>query len=402
MKQTFMKNWLYLLIRATKIPAVVILIGVSTLLFLKILQTVTKVNDYWDIALSVLNYFLIPIILLAVCWLSSRIINFKVIELRSDPQKTKTALVIILPIIRTGLILTALLISANFILPLLNLPGSYYTTAQKILNLMLVGALAWILIKCAFIMEQIVIAKRQHAIYGDWDTRSRQIYTKVHLLRQISVYFIAIIALAAALMLFDGVRKVGVGLFASAGIIATLVGFAAQKTLASFIGGLQIAFTQPLKIGDAVVIEKEFGNVEEITLTYIIVKLWDLRRLVLPINYFIDKPFENWSRSSRDLLGSVELFVDYHMPIETLRNKFQELLKQSKLWDGKVGVLQVTDCTENNLKIRLLISTPTAGDNWNLRCELREALINYIAHYQEKYLPKTLILAQPAPHHTNV
>ncbi len=196
------------------------------------------------------------------------------------------------------------------------------------------------------------------------------------------------LAVAAMLMTFEGIEQLGKGLLASAGIAGVVIGFAAQRTLGTFVAGMQIAFTQPIRVDDVVIVEGEWGRIEEITLTYVVVKIWDLRRLILPINYFIEKPFQNWTRVSADILGTVFLYVDYTVPLEAIRQELTRLLKDHKLWDGKVNVVQVTNATERTVEVRLLVSAKDAGSAWDLRCDLREKMIDFLQREYPDALPR--------------
>lgn len=199
---------------------------------------------------------------------------------------------------------------------------------------------------------------------------------------------IVMLAVAAMLMTFEGIEQLGKGLLASAGIAGVVIGFAAQRTLGTFVAGMQIAFTQPIRVDDVVIVEGEWGRIEEITLTYVVVKIWDLRRLILPINYFIEKPFQNWTRVSADILGTVFLYVDYTVPLEAIRQELTRLLKDHKLWDGKVNVVQVTNATERTVEVRLLVSAKDAGSAWDLRCDLREKMIDFLQREYPDALPR--------------
>ena len=196
-------------------------------------------------------------------------------------------------------------------------------------------------------------------------------------------------ALSLVLMSFEAVRKIGTGLLTSAGIAGIIVGFAAQKSLANLLAGFQIAFTQPIRIDDVVVVEGEFGNIEEITLTYVVVRIWDQRRLVLPINYFIEKPFQNWTRSSSEVLGTVFIYVDYTLPIEPVRAELERLATESPLWDKRVCKLHVTDAKEKTLELRALVSARDSGTAFDLRCDIREKLVDFIQKNYPDSLPKT-------------
>ena len=184
-------------------------------------------------------------------------------------------------------------------------------------------------------------------------------------------------------------RHVGTSILASAGIASVIIGFAAQRSLGTLVAGLQIAITQPIRIDDVVIVENEWGRIEEITLTYVVVRIWDLRRLVVPISYFLEKPFQNWTRVSAHLLGTVMLHVDYTVPLNVMREELDRILEQSKLWDHKVKVLQVTDTTDRTLELRALVSAGNASAAWDLRCEVREAMVDFLQRNYPECLPRT-------------
>jgi small-conductance mechanosensitive channel len=202
------------------------------------------------------------------------------------------------------------------------------------------------------------------------------------------VVVVCIIALATMLMTFPRIRQLGTTILASAGIIGIVVGMAAQRTIGTFIAGLQIAFTQPIRVDDVVIVENEWGRIEEITLTYVVVKIWDLRRLIVPITYFIEKPFQNWTRVTADILGTVFIYVDHTVPIDAVREELQNILNESELWDKKVCVLQVTNTSERTIELRALVSAADASAAWSLRCEVREKLVNFIRENYPQALPK--------------
>jgi small-conductance mechanosensitive channel len=195
-------------------------------------------------------------------------------------------------------------------------------------------------------------------------------------------------------MLFESVRSVGVSIFASAGIAGLIIGLAAQKALGSILAGLQIAITQPIRLDDVVIVENEWGWIEEINLTYVVVRIWDKRRLVVPSTYFLDRPFQNWTRTSADILGTVFIYTDYTIPFEPLRQELTRLLESNPNWDGKVNVLQVTDSKENTLEIRALMSSPTSPQAWDLRVYVREKLVEFIQREYPQCLPRTRVALQ--------
>lgn len=235
----------------------------------------------------------------------------------------------------------------------------------------------------------------QDVLYDQYDVskadnkRERQVVTQIIFVRKIVVFLVALIALSLLLLQFEGVRKYGATLLTSAGVAGIIIGFAAQKTISNLLAGLQIAFTQPIKIDDAVVVEGEWGWIEEINLTYVVVKIWDMRRLVLPITYFTEKPFQNWTRNSADIMGSVFLYTDYSVPIEDLRTAFDRFLEETPLWDRKAKVLQVVECTEKSMQLRLLMTAKNSPTAWDLRCFIREKMLVFIQENYPNSLPKT-------------
>ncbi|HAE37799.1 MAG TPA: hypothetical protein DCG57_04070, partial [Candidatus Riflebacteria bacterium] len=195
-------------------------------------------------------------------------------------------------------------------------------------------------------------------------------------------------SLGSMLMVFETVRQLGTSILASAGVVGIIVGLSAQKTIAMLLAGLQIALTQPIRIEDVVIVENEWGWIEEITLTYVVVRIWDLRRLVVPINYFIEKPFQNWTRNSADILGAVSIFVDYTVPVDEVRAAVREIVAASPLWDKKVCGVQITNTTDRAMEMRVLVSAQSSGQAWDLRCEVREKLVAFIQMKYPDCLPK--------------
>ena len=237
--------------------------------------------------------------------------------------------------------------------------------------------------------------------------RARGIRTQVHVVRLVVDVVVVLVAGALVLLQFEVVRSVGASLLASAGIAGIVVGLAAQKTIASILAGLQLSLTQPVRIGDTVIVEGEWGTIEEITLTYVTVLIWDQRRLVVPITRFLDQPFENWTKRSPELLGTVFFHADYRLPIEAARKALDAILDGNAKWDGRAKSILVTGVNERTLEVRALISAKNAGDQWDLRCEVREKMIAWLRDFEDgQYLPRTryetdasdaLASAPPAP-----
>ena len=223
---------------------------------------------------------------------------------------------------------------------------------------------------------------------------SRKVYTQINLLEKVLIFVIILFAIGIVLLSFDSIRKIGIGLFASAGLAGIIIGLSAQKVVGSLLAGIQIAITQPFRVDDAVVVENEWGWIEEINLTYIVVRVWDKRRLVLPTTYFLDKPFQNWTRTSADIVGTVFIYTDYMISFEALRKELTRLLNSCELWDKKVNVLQVTDSKETTLEIRILVSAKNSPTAWDLRVYIREKMIEFIQKNYPESLPKTRIILE--------
>ncbi len=247
-------------------------------------------------------------------------------------------------------------------------------------------ALTWFLMRICMVFEQFIL--QHYASKVRENESARKISTHVSLARKIVNVLLVLLALAGVLMTFDTVRQVGLSILASAGIAGVILGFAAQKSLTTLISGIQIAITQPISIDDVVIVENERGRIEEITLTYVVVLLWDQRRLIVPITWFIDRPFENWSRTSPELLGSVFFYTDYTVKLEILRHELERVVASTPLWDGRVAKLHVTNITDRSVEIRALVSAANSTNVWELRCLVREQLIEFIKSSYPGWLPK--------------
>jgi small-conductance mechanosensitive channel len=232
---------------------------------------------------------------------------------------------------------------------------------------------------------------------------TRKHLTQVRLLRRITVIVIGFLTFAAVLMTIPSVRQYGVSLFASAGVAGLAIGLAARPLLSNLIAGVQIAVAQPIRLGDGIFIEGEFGHVEEIQTTYVVVRLWDWRRLVVPLSYFMEKPFQNWTRESASLIGTVFWIVGYRVPVEEARERFLAIVKASPLWDGQIAALQVTDANEKGMQLRGTMSARSGSDSWELRCEVREKLLVWLRDAYPHALPNNAPEAEvPVPPQSHV
>ncbi len=279
------------------------------------------------------------------------------------------------------------LLVLNFTLPLLKLAQIYLTTLDRVIEILIIIAFAYLLINTFKIFEDYVY--HQYDLTVEDNLKGRKVRTQLIFIRKVVIMIIVVVSLSIILLSFNNVRKIGAGLLTGVGIGSIIIGFAAQKSLSNFLAGLQIAFTQPLRIDDVLVVEGEWGRVEDITLTYVVLSIWDQRRLILPITYFIEKPFQNWTRSTSELLGTVFLYVDYTFPVEALRLELNRLLSTTKLWDKRVGILQVTDVKEHTIELRALVSARNSSNAFDLRCYIRENLLKYISENMPQSLPQT-------------
>jgi small-conductance mechanosensitive channel len=261
---------------------------------------------------------------------------------------------------------------------------------DHMLVIFLIGALTWVLVSLVRVAERQVIARFAGGDTGltDADRHRRKIKTQVLTLRRIVVAIVVVLGAAAALMTFPSFSDIGKTLFASAGVLTVVAGLAAQTSLGSVFAGIQIAFSDAIRVGDVVVLEEEWGRIEEITLTYVVVHLWDERRLVLPCTYFTTTPFQNWTRNATELLGTAELDVDFTVPFAAMRAELDRLLRANELWDGRVGVLQVTDAVEGLVRVRMLVSASNAGALFDLRCDIREGMVAWLQRTNPGALPR--------------
>jgi small-conductance mechanosensitive channel len=266
-------------------------------------------------------------------------------------------------------------------------PGRLFWILEWLLLFGVVIFVGWIAI--AVINTAAELYLRRVPLGSEDSALTRKHLTQVRLLRRIAVFVVGFLTFSALLMTIPSVREYGVSLFASAGVAGLAVGLAARPVLSNLIAGVQIAITQPIRLGDNVLVEGEFGTVDEIQTTYVVLRLWDLRRLVVPLSYFMEKPFQNWTRDSPNLIGTVYLYVDYAAPVEQIRAKFLEIVKASPLWDGQVAALQVSDASDRTLQLRAIMSAASSGKSWDLRCEMREKLVAWLREAHPKILPRT-------------
>ena len=281
---------------------------------------------------------------------------------------------------RSPLKLLMFLLVSRIVLSFFRLPESVHAFLANGFAVVLIAAIIWLLMEGARVMELFLLSFYRVDVADN--RQARRIHTQLRFLRHFIVIVVFLLGLASMLMLFDQVRQLGASLLASAGVLGIVVGLAAQRSIANLLVGLQIALTQPITLDDVVIVEGEWGRIEEITATYVVVRIWDRRCLIVPLTYFTETPFQNWTRTSAQILGTIFLYVDYTVNVEKIRQKLKELVQESTHWDGRVCGLVVTDSRERTMELRCLVSAADSSSAWDLRCEIREKLI---AHIQEHY-----------------
>lgn len=290
------------------------------------------------------------------------------------------------PLIGKTLRVVVPVVAVILALPVVGLPAAYSGVIAKISSLLIIGTVSWVLIQAVSASEKMLLSR--YDITATDNLQARKVYTQVHVISKTVYVLIGIFTIASALMLFEEVRRFGASILASAGVLGIIVGFAAQRTIANLFAGFQLAMTQPIRMDDVLIVENEWGRVEEITLTYVVIRIWDDRRLVVPLSYFIEKPFQNWTRVSAQLMGSVFLWVDYTVPVEELRLATKRIVEASPLWDRRFWNLQVTDTNEHAVQLRILVTTENSSKGWDLRCEVREKIIAHIQQHHPGSLPR--------------
>lgn len=282
--------------------------------------------------------------------------------------------------------LALIVFAAKLSMPWIDMAPELTTSISHIVSLCLIGTIGWFVLILLHALTDATMSR--HRIDVEDNLQARKARTRLRVLRQAVSVLIVIITMGSMLMVFPEARTIGVSLFASAGVAGIIIGFAARPVLSNLLAGIQIALTQPIRIDDAVVMEGEWGWIEEITATYVVVKIWDWRRLIVPLSYVIEKPFQNWTRETASIIGNVTWHVDYTVPIDEMRKQLKIFLEASNYWDGDVQVLQVIDSGQQNMTVRALMSAKNSPTAWDLRCEVREKMIHWLqAHYPHS-LPK--------------
>jgi small-conductance mechanosensitive channel len=381
------QSWLALTAAAMRKPlALIVWIIGGFLAFMPIVAGLSSYRERYFFA-KVLTAILYAGWVIAVFWLIFQAIRAVEKRMRHWAQKTESVLNnVLVPVFGQTLRLAVPVLAIMLLLPLLNLPEEWAWISRKGFGILLIVSLAFLVIRGVRAVQTALL--REHRLDVPDNYTARRIYTQVSVIRKIITSVVVIFGLAAILMMFDAVRQIGTSIIASAGIAGIILGFAAQKTLGNILAGIQIALSQPILIDDAVIVEGEFGRIEDITLTFVSVRTWDMRRLIVPITYFIEKPFQNWSRKSEELLGTIFLYLDYQVPFGELRQELKRLVEKNPNWDGKACGLQVTDTKPNMIEVRALVSSESAGKCFDLRCQVREGLIEILRSRYPESLPR--------------
>jgi small-conductance mechanosensitive channel len=278
------------------------------------------------------------------------------------------------------------LLALDIAMPSLTIHPAVDDLVQHVIALLLIVAVAWLIIRATLVAEDMLVERFRIDVPDN--LRARRVRTQFEVFRRVASVAVFVIALGIALTTFRWANRLGDTVLASAGIVGLAASLTARPTIENLVAGLQIALTEAIRLEDVVIANGEWGRIEDITTTYVVLRTWDLRRVILPISYFIQTPFENWTRRTTDLLAYVYLYLDYTMPIEPLRLEFTRILTNSPRWDKKVNVLQVSDASEHAIQVRALMSAANADLAWDLRCEVREKLLEFVQKKYPQYLPR--------------
>ena len=279
--------------------------------------------------------------------------------------------------------------AVGIVLPWLPIPTAFAGATHKALGILWFIMLAWLVIEGVYAAEDLLLLR--YDIHAADNLSARRVRTQTQVLRKLAIGLVVLIDAGLVLSVFRNseIWHYGAGLLASAGLASLVLATAAKSTASNLLAGVQIALTEPFRIDDVVIVQGEWGKIEEITTAYVVVAIWDLRRLIVPLSYFIENPFENWTRRSADLLGTSFLYVDYTVPVEALRKEFCQVLEASPLWDRKVCSLQVTNLDAQTMEIRCLLSARNSGEQFDLRCYVREKMVTFIQENYPEAFPRT-------------
>lgn len=340
---------------------------------------------------SLAALFVAMLLALALCWILDRVAS------RLARREGAGGYQVLLRIIRRPARATFALLGLLVAFAGTRWTGGVRSVVQEILTLFAIATVAWILIALSSVLTDL-IAERYDLTAQD-NLLARKILTRSSVIRRIVDVLIVVVSLSAMLMTFPEARTLGASLLASAGLIGLIAGLAAQPLLTNLIAGLQIALAEPIRIDDVVIVNGDWGWIEEIDVTFVVVRIWDLRRLIVPLSYFLQQPFENWTYKSADLLGYVHVYADYTVPVEAVRGELERILQATDLWDRKVWNLQVTGADEHAVQMRALFSAANSDVRWNLMVHVRERLVEFLRQQYPDQLPRTRVEMAPPPKH---
>lgn len=379
-------------LRACKLPSLYLIAGI-VLVALSYIDNIFPLPAWkhqFDTTDKIGNIFL-------ALGIATFVYNFIVLCCRWYEKKlfdTHKVASLVVTTIRKGLRIIFVLVAINIIISIMGTTQFSLILANNIIDTIIIASIGWVAIQILYTLEAALYHRMSQLTKEDY-LRMKGFYTKMHIIRNIGTFVIVLMTIAAILMTFSSVRNIGISLLASAGFLTAIIGLSAQKTLFSVFSGLQLALSQAIKIGDIVVVDGNSGIIEEITFTYVTLKLGDRRRLVVPISFFIDKPFENWSREGDSLRSSLHFYLDYMTPIEPIRQELDRILQSSAYWDGKASKLQVSDLTERAVQLRIQISAANADDLSDLRAEVREKILEFIRTQMPDHFPKVRVNEKP-------
>jgi small-conductance mechanosensitive channel len=265
--------------------------------------------------------------------------------------------------------------------------GRWQSTAEAVMTAVLVVAFAWLVGTVLVRLEELTLRRFRLDVADN--LTARRMHTQISILRRVTAAVVVILAAGAVLITFPPARAAGASVLASAGLIGVVAALAAQSTLGNLFAGLNLAFGNSLRLDDVVVVEGEWGRIEEITLSYVVVRIWDERRLILPSSYFTTTPFQHWTRRSAEVIGTVELDVDWSVPVEALRQAAQGVVEESELWDRRAFGVQITEATGGLIRARVMVSAANSSALWDLRCLVREQLVTWLQRHHPQALPRT-------------
>ena len=326
-----------------------------------------------------------PIVAIAVAVAAGLVLSWLLRRVLVRLNRRVTALHETSRMARVPLRLTLCLIGVRIALAMTTEDAAWRRNADHVLLIAVVASVAWLAMAVLMIIEALMLT--HYSVDVADNRRARRLRTQVILARRVGIALIVILAFGIALLTFPDVRALGAGILASAGLLSIVAGLAVQSALVNVFAGVQIAFTDAIRVDDVVVVQKEWGRIEEITLTYVVVHIWDDRRLILPSTYFTTTPFENWTRRRSEVMGTVEFDLDWRAPVEAMRTELKSLLAGTELWDERVGILQVTDATSGFVRVRILVSAADSAALFDLRCLIREELVGFLQQQHPQALP---------------